>query len=147
VTFNNIINGTTCDCLKDTFADESNTYARVLNKETLVEKDFLSKWDKGRTVAETCEEICGDLKCLSVSKVENDAVKQQIVDLYSQIMNLAPKYKRGVLLFKFKVDSGVLKYTPDERNKYHHDFYKSDGFTLEHIEPFTVELLKPADLV
>lgn len=140
MTFERLKNEEPCDCLKDTFQDSINLFARVLNKETVADKDFLSKWDKGNT-SEDCEELCG-LKGVSISKIENDGVKEEIITLYSQVFKLSPKYKRGVLLFKFKVDAGVLKFTPDDTNKYHHDFYKADGFTLSSIEHTGIEYLK-----
>jgi len=142
MTFENITNDTPCDCLSETFVDNSTFYARVLSKEALADKDFLSKWDKG-TTSQDCEEACG-LKGISISKIENDTVKEEVINLYSQVFKLSPKYRRGVLLFKINVDAGVVKYTPDDTNKYHHDFYKADGFALSSIEPSVVEFLRPA---
>ena len=143
--FENITKDTPCDCLKDALLDTETIFARVLNKDTISDKDFYSKWDKGHT-SELCEEVCG-LKGVSVSKIENDAIKQEIIGLYSQVFKISPKYRRGVLLFKFKEVAGLLKPTPDEFNKYHHDFYKTDSFNLSLIEQSIIEFLNPASSV
>lgn len=141
MTFDNIANNDPCNCLKDSFQDNSTLYARVLTKDTVADKDFMSKWDKDHR-SEICEEVCG-LKGVSVSKIESDTVKNEIITLYSQIFKLSPKYRRGVVIFTIKPDGGVLKYTPDEKNKYHHDFYKADGFTMDLITTTDIAYLTP----
>jgi len=139
MTFENIVDNLPCDCLKDSFEDNVAKYARALNKDILAEKDFMSKWDKQHR-SDLCDEVCG-LKGISVSKIENDEVKNEIVTYYSKIFKLSPKYRRGVVIFTIKPNGGVLKYTPIDDNKYHHDFYKADGFTLDLIEAAGVEYL------
>jgi hypothetical protein len=145
MTFENLTKDTQCNCLIDASEDTTATFARVLNKDAATEKDFFSKWDKEHR-GEECENICG-LKGVSVSKLESDIVKQEVIGLYNQIFKISPKYKKGVLIFKFKNEAGMSKSTPDNTNRYHHDFYKCDNFSLNSIEQQEVCFLTPNPIV
>ncbi|MBL7920454.1 MAG: hypothetical protein JNJ40_09080 [Bacteroidia bacterium] len=142
MTFENITKDSKCNCLESTFEDTESLYARVLRKQTFDDKDFLTKWEKEHR-HDDCETVCSDLKCLSISKVDSDAVKEEIVNIYKKIMNLSPKYKKGVLLFKIKEGAGVYKKTPFDDNPYHHDLYKSDAFSIDSIINSGIEILNP----
>lgn len=131
MTFEKITNDTTCDCLNGIDQDTVSIFARALNKGAVAEKDFISKWDKTHR-AEDCKNICG-LKGISISKIENDTIKEEYVAIYSKIFKMAPNYRKSVLLFNFKEDAGLVQPTPNEKDKNHHDFYKADDFTLNYI--------------
>lgn len=141
MTFNKVTQGSTCDCLNGTVEDTSSTYARVLNKESVTDSDFMSKWEKNHRSAD-CGKICG-LKGISVSKIANETVKEKIVKQYSQIFKISPNYRRGVLLFKLKGTAAVIKETPSKGNEHHNDLYKSDVFELNLIEEVETCYLTP----
>lgn len=132
MTFENITKDTSCNCLDGAIEDTVSTFARVLNKESTTDKDFLSHWEKNHRPTE-CEEICGK-KGVSISKIDNDTVKNEILNYYSSIFKMSPKYRRGVLIFKLKKDAGLVKPTPFTENPYHHDLYKDDAFSLGFVE-------------
>lgn len=132
MTFDNINIGNSCDCINGLSEDTTSTYARVLSKDTLKPNDFKSKWDKEHRATE-CRSICS-LKGVSISKIDNDAIKEEIIKYYTGIFPLSPKYKRSVYLFKLKEGAGVIKPTPSKDNKYHNDLYKSDLFDYNFIE-------------
>ena len=141
MTFNNITKDTTCNCFIDTAEDITSTYARVLNKEKATDKDFLSKWEKNQRDTD-CEVVCL-LKGVSISKIADDSIKSKVIKYYSGIFKISPKYKKGILLFKFKKDAGVLKATPSRDNPDHNTLYKSDSFVLSLVEEIETCYLNP----
>lgn len=132
MTFENLKKDSDCDCLQKSFIDNESTFARVIKSEEIVDNDFKSHWDKGKK-GTTCIEQCGN-KGISISKIESEPVKNKIIELYRGTFKMAPKYKSKIIFFKLIEKSGVIKHTPSNSNVYHHDFYKSDLFTLTLVE-------------
>ena len=141
MTFNNITNDTNCNCFDVAAENVTSLFARVLKKSKVTDKDFFSHWERNHRAVE-CEKICG-LKGVSVSKIDDNEIKGKIVSYYSEVFKVSPNYKRGVLIFKLKNDAGIFKSTPSKNNPYHHDLYKSDGFTLKLVDEIETCDLKP----
>jgi len=138
--FNNLKSGHTCDCFTNAFEDIENYYAIKIMKDHIRTQDFNSYWDKGRRSEDNnCEEICS-LKGVSVS-IFNEAVKEEVKGIYQQLFPLAPKYKPYLSVVKFYKSAGKVKHTPNELNKHHYDFYKSDDFDYSKIEKIDIKEL------
>jgi hypothetical protein len=128
MTFNNITKDTTCNCFDGTVEDTVSTFARVIKNEKITDFDFRSYWEQNRRSSD-CSEVCL-LKGVSVSKINNDIIKNEKINYYKAIRKVSPKYKSGILFFKLKDDAGVCKSTPSRDNPQHNTIYKSDGFEL-----------------
>lgn len=127
MTFENLNADHECDCLSNTRQDTVSEFAMKINKDSIREQDFQSKWEKGqRDIDGNCVKICS-LKGNSVSVINQDN-REQIFQTYKSLFKLSPGYKPNVLIFKFYEDAGLLKFTPSKANIYHYDFYKSDDF-------------------
>lgn len=131
------------ECLKDALIDLDTEFARKTNTPTLKEKDFVTKWERTGKNNINKKMLCGT-KGISMSKIENVS-KEQIIENYVEAFKISPRYKDGLLIFKFLDGAGLVKPKPSKRIINHHDFYKSDDFDLNKIS--TKELLKLKDYV
>jgi CRISPR/Cas system CSM-associated protein Csm4 (group 5 of RAMP superfamily) len=143
MTFKQITSDTSCDCLKEAFEDNTSIYSRLLKRDTVTDKDFLSKWEKNNR-PEGCELTCL-MKGVSINKIDSDEVKEKVKDIYRRF-KLSPKYKTGVLLFRLAPGAGVIRHTPSPDNPYHHTLYKSDEFSLDMLTPIDVEILNQSNV-
>ena len=130
--FKNLSIDTVCDCLNNGVVDNISRFAIKTMKDHLRDNDFKTYWEKGRR-AEDCKEICS-LKGQSLTIVNNDQDLQATVEVYRELFPFSPKYKSHITLITLKENSGYVKHTPIINvNTLHHDFYKCDNFTLNHI--------------
>lgn len=132
MTFKDFKKDTDCDCLSDAKIDINSIFARIICNNPLEKSDFESHWDRGKRSAK-CKDICG-YKGVSMSIIVNEEIKKEIITFYSTSSTFAPNYKNKILFFKFKENAGYVKATPNKKNKFHHDFYKSDLFEVRLIE-------------
>jgi hypothetical protein len=137
--FNDILRDTNCGCIDDTIEDNGNLFARKINKPIPLDKDFASHWERGKR-AENCKEICG-FKGLSMN-LWNETTKNDVIDKFLTTFSITPKHKDSIFVLKFLPNAGVIKKTPTKYDATHHDFYKSDEFSLELLEHHTIIHLK-----
>lgn len=139
--FKIILSGHNCDCLDKTVEDNTSNFAMKTMKENLRVQDFYSYWEKGKRPEDNnnCDEVCS-YKGVSIS-IFNDNTKDDVVNIYKELFPLAPKYKPYISVVKFYDSSGVVKYTPNDDNTHHYDFYKSDAFDFTKIEVIQVNEL------
>lgn len=62
--------------------------------------------------------------------------------LYSQMGNIAPKYKAFLITRKFNDETGIVRRSPSRDNPHHHTFYKCDNFKIENITKQTLTPLR-----
>lgn len=122
---------TNCTCALDGLIDNASHFALKINKENLRENDFKTHWEKGKT-STICDEICS-LKGQSLTIVNNQEDLDKTIQVYKQLFPISPSYKPFCAIITLNEDSGVVKLTPIEINPLHHDFYKSDDFTIDKV--------------
>lgn len=138
--FKNLTNDHNCDCTENSTEDTVNLFALKTMKSELRLQDFNSYWEKGRKPQrENCKEICSH-KGVSIS-LFNDETKDEVTQIYKSLFPLAPKYKPYLSVVRFYESSGLVKHTPDESNKHHHDLYKCDTFDFTKVNLITVNEL------
>ena len=139
-----------CDCLEKSIEDLTHTYARHFNKPTVRSQDMLTKWEKYTNTnafpknldLNDCVELCG-LKGLSVD-IWNEESKEAVIQRYLKTFKIiSPKNKNAILIFKLKLSAGKFRHTPREHDKFHYDFYKADGFTIDLVE--VIEFINLSD--
>lgn len=124
---------TSCQCLQGAFIDLESMFAIKTMKDFLRDVDFTTYFEKGRLPSsENCDDICS-VKGQSITMVNSEEDLIATVNVYKELFPFSPKYKSHYTLVRLKEDSGLIKLTPTENNPLHHDFYKSDEFTLEKI--------------
>jgi hypothetical protein len=137
--FNTLLQDTDCDCLENAIENNVHYFARKINKPQPLDKDFKSHWEREKR-AEECEQICG-YKGISINEW-NDDTKQAIINKFLTTFSISPKHKDSIFVFKCLPDAGLTKYTPNDKDTSHYDFYKSDEFSLSLLETHTILSLK-----
>lgn len=136
MTFTNISNNAECACLRDSYADVVNIFARKVRKAPdMKEGDFRSNFEKDRLPeTDSCDDICG-IHGVSV-EIWNEESAVPLLEKYQTTANYSPKYKNNLSIFKLKDGAGVVKYTPNQKeyNEFHYDLYKEDFFTIDHLD-------------
>jgi hypothetical protein len=129
MTFKNIQADTNCDCLNGANIDTENEYVRRLRKETVVDKDFQTHWERGiRPEIDNCENICS-YKGVSINQFRNEFV-EQILNKYKTTFSINPKKGAFYLKFKLTKDAGKVKFASEEDDNSHYNFFKADNFDL-----------------
>jgi hypothetical protein len=136
MTFKYLDENTSCNCTSGAGIDSTSLYARRIGKvNSLKDRDFKTNFEKGKALNDalkSCDEVCGSFG-ISVDKWD-DKTKDEVMDKYLTTFKIAPKHKNNVCVIKFNAAAGKTKHTPiksDPANLHHHDFYKSDSFSLE----------------
>jgi len=144
--FDRLHKDTDCNCVDGAEENISNIFSRAINRNTVREIDFTSNWDKPPIPKKSinCNNTC-KLKGISISRIKESDDKQKVIENYVSFFKCSPKYKEYLALFKFKKDAGLIKNTPSKNIIFHHDFYKSDEFTMAHLEH--IELVHLLDYV
>ena len=139
MTFDKLLHDTECDCLERAIEDGKNLFARKINKPNPLDKDFYSHWERGKR-ADECKNIC-EYKGISVNKWnEND--KRAIIKKVLTTFSISPKHKDSIFVFRMIQGAGLIEHTPTKNDATHHDFYKSDEFSLEMLETGIILPLK-----
>jgi hypothetical protein len=138
--FKNLLQDTDCDCLENAVQDNRHFYARKINKPAPLDRDFKSHWERGKQSVDNCEKICG-LKGISMN-LWNQTTEKAIIKKFLTTFSITPKHKDSIFVFKCLPESGLTKYTPNEEDDSHYDFYKSDEFSLDKLENYKIILLK-----
>lgn len=139
-----------CKCLDGAFQDLQNVYARKINKPTPQSKDFSTKWERENDLTifsqKKCEEFCFDIKSLSINQW-TDENKEDIIKKYVDmcLRNGNKLRKDSIFLFRFANQLGLLHWTPKKRDKSHHDFYKSDEFSLTSLVQVNIVEVRETD--
>jgi hypothetical protein len=137
MTHDHLQKSTNCNCLeKNCFEDVISLWGIKTNKNHLRENDFITHFERGeKHIDIECEEICSLLgKSMCIINDGSLDHKDEVLTIYKALFPLAPGYKPFLSVIRFKKDSGLIKYTPLQTNKFHHDFYRSDTFTYSEVE-------------
>jgi hypothetical protein len=133
--FTNIQNNTppNCNCLENTAMIVDKEFARHMYKPTMREQDFYSHWDKYENNNSfpspndfdftNCQKVCG-IKGVSIH-IWKEQSKETIINEYLNNFKITGKAKNCILIFKLKVNAGVVSHTPTDMktpNPYHYDF-------------------------
>ena len=143
--FNNLLD-IDCTCLlaeiKNYPENTDVTFCRKLDGNTLRIQDFRSRWEKGKrdvdgqeVFADDCEGILS-LKGISVD-LYNDKNKENILRKYKTTFTFN-KRKVKYAIFQFQIGAGRVRHSPRDGDLSHHDFYKCDAFSIEHIIPIGI---------
>ena len=145
MTFDLLHNDTDCDCRQDTKQDTLNLYVRKIEKPVLKDKDLRTHWERGkRPDSANCVKVCG-YKGMSVN-IWDESSKQSIFSKFLTTFRFAPgNRKDSVFVFKFKENAGLLRYTPEDNDLFHYDFYKCDTFTSGMLD--SVEIIPLKDIL
>ena len=140
MTFDNIHNDTHCQCLDNTAENLVEVFARKIKKSEPSDGDFSSHWERGilGNSAE-CKEICLR-KSLSINKYDA-STESQIIEKYKTTFNISPAMKAYYCKFRFKLDAGLIKSTPNNNDKSHCSFFKCDAFTIDRIDVVDIQRL------
>ncbi len=145
--FRKLHSDTACDCLADAEENCIAIFARKINKPLPRERDFESKWEKGNITFDfnpnDCHLVCA-LKGVSVN-LWNEASREEVIEKFVTTFSISPKHKDSILVFRFRENAGMLEFTPNRRDEFHFDFFKSDAFSLEEID--VVQVLNLAELL
>jgi len=147
MTFENIHKDIECLCAEssDFIEDDERIFARVIRKPNIREQDFLSHFEKGKLPTQRnpkCAIICS-FRGVSVD-LWTASTKIKIIDKYIKDFQInTGKQKDSILIFKNSKDIGVCKSSPSDKNPYHHDFYKSDGFDFTKVD--ILEIIRISD--
>lgn len=139
MTFKQILQDTDCDCLANSEEKTETIFARKINKPQATDNDFKSHWERGKR-ADECDKICG-FKGVSINEW-NENTEKDVIQKFLTTFRITPKHKDSILIFNFLSDAGQVIYTPNEKDKSHHDFYKSDDFSLQFINAIQCISLK-----
>jgi hypothetical protein len=133
MTFQNLQKDTDCNCIDGAVIDTTNEYVRKLRKTALEEIDFKTHWERGiKGDSEECDSIC-NYKGISINQFRDEFVKQ-ILTKYQTTFKINPKKGGYCLKFKLKPDAGKVKFAPEDDDKSHYNFFKSDSFDLNNLD-------------
>ncbi len=131
--FDKIKQDSDCNCFTKAIIDYENEFVRKLRKEKIDEKDFLTHWERNiRPESLECDNICSS-KGVSVNLFKSDFEKL-IIEKYKTTFNINPKKGAYILKFKFLENAGKVKYSPEENDTTHYNFFKADDFSIEMIK-------------
>jgi hypothetical protein len=136
--FENLTNGTNCNCLKNCIENVIDTFVRKTgDSKELKIRDFKTHFERGKEVSDlkNCDEVCGN-RGLSID-LWNDNSKGVLLKRYMTTFAISPKLKNHLSIVKLKTNAGKVKQSPlkDEiGGEFHHDLYKSDNFNIDFIE-------------
>ncbi len=130
--FKDIHTDTHCNCLNNAVIDTSSEFVRKLGKDHVVDKDFLTHWERQlRPEMEDCETICS-YKGVSINQITLDS-ENQILEKYKTTFNINPSKGAHYLKFRLSGNACKVNYTPEDNDKSHYNLYKADNFTLDEI--------------
>ena len=128
-----------CDCMTSSFEEISRIFIRRITENRSLRirhfKADIEKVDK-LLVVNDCSDFCR-FRELSMNDI-SDYDEQEVVASYSpdiqEQLKFAPKKEFYYCKFRFKTGAGKVKYTPHHGHESHYDFYKSDEFSMDHVE-------------
>ncbi len=145
--FEKLHNDTNCNCLEDAELNLDRFFARKINKPLPTDRDFISKWEKGNAQIEwdktNCQLVCG-LKGISINQW-NEISQVEVIQKFLTTFRISPKHKDSILIFKCRGNAGLIKFTPNSKDNFHYDFYKSDDFNLDLID--NIEIISLANFL
>jgi len=135
--FTKITDNTICDCFSGAVENTEDTFVRKVRRSVeLKDPDFRNSIERTKAPSNenNCVEVCG-YHGVSI-EVWNDHSSKILMDKYQTTASFSPQSKNNLCVIKFKVNNGMVKYTPDQLpfNEFHYDFYKEDSFLVSHLE-------------
>jgi hypothetical protein len=133
MTFDQLHNDVECNCIEDAYQDHDGSYVRKINKDSLLEKDFVTHWERqiGHD-AVNCNDKCS-FKAVSINQFSDENLPQ-IIDHYTTTFNINPKKGCYYIRFKIPDGQGLVKPDPLENDLSHFGLYKSDIFSINSLE-------------
>lgn len=129
-----------CNCMSNAEEDTTRTFIRRTSEATpLKERHLRASVEKAEKdlSANDCTDFCA-LRELSIDNVDDfpeaDVVASYIPEI-QKVKIFSPKKEFYYCKFRFKENAGKVKPTPHHGYLSHYDFYKSDDFTIDLIEP------------
>jgi hypothetical protein len=143
-----------CNCLDKAVVITDVEFARHIYMPKARPQDFFSKWEKYENTNSfpinfnynNCRNVCGT-KGVSIHLWKNES-KERIINEYVKNFQITRKAKNSILIFKLKLGAGVIAHTPktsEPTNPFHHDFYKSDDFSIDLVD--NIEIISLKDLL
>ncbi len=131
-----------CTCLQgkieECHENTESAFCRKIDGNTLRIQDFRSMWDRNRKIINgqrvgeiDCEGILS-LKGVSVN-LYNEENKDAILEKYRTTFRINRRGSKYAV-FRFQEGAGKLRHSPQNGDSSHHDFYKCDGFSIEHVQ-------------
>lgn len=133
MSFEKIIESTSCDCFSEANENTSDVFVRKVRKSPdLKDADFRNSIERGKLPKDEkdCIEVCG-FNGVSF-EIWNDKSSEKLMSKYLYTSEIAPKHSKHLCKVKFLPASGKVKHTPDQQefNEFHYDFYKDDSFSV-----------------
>jgi hypothetical protein len=147
MTFQKILDGTDCQCIKNTELDYDSYFVRKISKRSIKDRDFKTQFERNKTPTNNCcEEICSH-RSLSVNIYKEEYI-DLIIDKYRKSCSINPSTGRFYVVFKLRKNAGRVKSDPRDNDKSHYNFFKSDLFdSSKHIDIKIVTEIKPNETV
>jgi hypothetical protein len=142
MTFQGLTDGVDAECIYSVISKYTENIEDAFCKrvdKNLSAREFRSFWKMGKKppIIEPTEDNCEDIlsiKGVSISKF-NDQTRDYIIQLYRSVCSHAPQLKHKYYCsFKFKSGAGKVRCSPTNDDPWHHDFYKSDAFSINFVE-------------
>jgi hypothetical protein len=141
ISFNSILD-IDCVCLREKIEEcDENTqsaFCRKIDGNRLGIQDFRSMWEKQRRLINgqpvgpnDCEGIVS-LKGVSMN-LYNEENRETILEKY-RITFRINRRKVMYAVFRFQEAAGKVRYSPKDGDTSHHDLFKADTFTIEHVQ-------------
>ena len=135
--FTKVEEGTICDCFSDASENSTDLFVRKVRvSQSLKDPDFRNHIERKKNPnnEDDCSEVCG-LHALSF-EIWSELSSDLLMKKYQTTVAISPQSKKNLCIVKFKPNSGLVKYTPnqEEYNEFHYDFYKIDDFTVANLE-------------
>ena len=113
------------------------TFCRKIDKKSIKIKDFKSRWERNKKTingTEVAEDDCAGILSLKGISIDlySDENKEKVLEKYRTTFAINQR-KVKYAIFQLRDGAGRVKHSPHNGDNTHHDFYKSDEFTLDHI--------------
>lgn len=145
MTFDILHSDIECDCIKDTFENGNQLFARKISKPSPKSGDFKTYWERDkRPLKNLCVEIC-QYKGISINywneNSENQVIEKYVASLDTQIQG-GKNIRDCILVFRFKEQVGLIMPSPTKKDPSHCTFYKCDSFDIQGIEEIKIIEIK-----
>lgn len=142
MTFENLHSDINFLCINDLEENTISVFCKKIKQNELNISDFKSYWEKGKRPRKNKQNDICNFKGISCNKLANDLSNESaIVKHYFNLRLFKKKYNGNYLCkFKTKKEAGVFFDNSKLSNPSHHNFFKSDNFSLEKIE--VIEIVK-----
>lgn len=125
-----------CECMSGSTENTSTVFIRrISEKHGLKDRHFKHDLEKPNRnlVVTDCNSFCS-FREISIDDISNHPVADVIANYMPAIheqLEISPKKEFFYCAFTFATGSGTVKSTPEHGYVSHHDFYKSDEFSVQ----------------